>query len=146
VLVGTEVALAMLALVSAGLFMRSFYNASRIEPGFNTRNSLVAQFYLSSAGYNADEQRAFARRLRERIESLPGVTAVTYSDFVPLSSPGSSPQDQLVVEGYVPAPDEQMLLHRATVPPGYFQFMDIRMLEGRDFTERDDAGAPAVRS
>jgi predicted permease len=144
VLVGMEVTLAMLALVSAGLFMRSFYNASRIEPGFNTQNSLVAQFYLSSAGYNADEQRAFARRLRERIEPLPGVTAVTYSDFVPLSSPGSSPQDQLVVEGYLPAPDEQMLLHRATVPPGYFQFMNIRMIEGRDFTERDDAGAPAV--
>ena len=143
-LVGIEVALAMVALISAGLFLRSFGNASRIEPGFNTRNVSVSQFYLSNAGYTAEEQRSFCRRLRERMEAIPGVTGVTYSDFVPLTSPGSSPQDQLVVDGYVPAPNEQMLLHRATVPPGYFDFMGIRMTEGRDFTERDEAGAGAV--
>ncbi len=143
-LVGIEVALAMVALISAGLFLRSFGNASRIEPGFNTRNVSVSQFYLSNAGYTAAEQRSLCRRLRERMEAVPGVMGVTYSDFVPLTSPGTSPEDQLVVEGYVPAPAEQMLIHRATVPPGYFDFMGIRMLEGRDFTERDEAGAPAV--
>lgn len=143
-LVGMEVALAMVALVSAGLLLRSFHNASRIEPGFQTKNTLMAQFYLSHAGYTAEEQRTFARMLRERMETAPQVTGVTYSDYIPLSSPGSSPQDQLVIEGYVPAPNEQMLLHRATVPPGYFEFMGIRMLQGRDFTERDDAAAPAV--
>jgi putative ABC transport system permease protein len=143
-LVGVEVALAMVALISAGLFLRSFGNASRIEPGFNTRNVSVSQFYLSNAGYTAEEQRSFCRRLRERMGSVPGVTGVTYSDFVPLTSPGSSPQDQLVIDGYVPAPSEQMLIHRATVPPGYFDFMGIRMTEGRDFSERDEAGAPAV--
>jgi predicted permease len=78
------------------------------------------------------------------MEAVPGVTGVTYSDFVPLTSPGSSPQDQLVIDGYVPAPSEQMLIHRATVPPGYFDFMGIRVTEGRDFSERDEAGAPAV--
>jgi predicted permease len=144
VLVGMEVALAMIALVSAGLLLRSFHNASRIEPGFQTKDTLMAQFYLSHAGYTAEEQRTFARVLRERMEGAPQVLGVTYSDYVPLSSPGSSPQDQLVIEGYVPAPNEQMLLHRATVPPGYFQFMGIRMLQGRDFTERDEAGAAAV--
>jgi predicted permease len=144
ILVGVEVALAMVALISAGLFLRSFGNASRIEPGFHTRNVSVAQFYLSNAGYTAEEQRSFCRRLRERMEAVPGVSGVTYSDFVPLTSPGSSPQDQLVIDGYVPAPNEQMLLHRATVPPGYFDFMGIRMMDGRDFSERDEAGAPAV--
>ena len=143
-LVGIEVALAMVALVSAGLFLRSFGNASRIEPGFNTRNVAVSQFYLSNAGYTAQEQRSFCRRLRERMETVPGVLGVTYSDFIPLTSHGTSPPDQLVIEGYVPAPDEQMLIHRATVPPGYFDFMGIRMLEGRDFTEHDDSGAPEV--
>jgi predicted permease len=143
-LVGVELALAMVALVSAGLFVRSFRIASRIEPGFDTRNVVVAQFYLSNAGYSAEEQWAFCRMLRERMATAPGVVGVTYTDFVPLTSPGSSPQDQLVVEGYVAAPNEQMLIHRATVPPGYSEFMGIRMLEGRDFTERDEAGAPAV--
>ena len=143
-LVGVEVALAMVALISAGLFLRSFGNASRIAPGFDINNVVVSQFYLSNSGYTAEEQWAFCRRLRERLETEPGVVAVTYSDYVPLTSPGTSPEDQLVIEGYVPAPNEQMLIHRATVPPGYFQFMGIRMLEGRDFTERDEAGAPAV--
>ena len=143
-LVGVEVGVALLALVSAGLFLRSFHNASRIEPGFDTSHVAVAQFYLSNAGYSAEEQWSFCRMLRERMESAPRVRAVTYTDFVPLTMPNSSPEDELEVEGYVPARNEQMLIHRATVPPGYFQFMGIRMLEGRDFTERDKADAPVV--
>ena len=143
-LVGVEVALATMALISAGLFVRSFRNASRIDPGFDTSHVSMSQFYLSNAGYSAQEQWSFCRLLRERLEALPAVQAVTYTDFVPLAAPNSSPQDQLQVEGYVPARDEQMLIHRATVPPGYFQFMGIRMLEGRDFTELDAGEAPTV--
>jgi predicted permease len=143
-LVGGEVALAMVALVAALLFLRSFRNASRIAPGFDTRNVVVAQFYLSNAGYSAEEQRTFCRTLRERMESVPGVVGVTYSDFVPLTSPASSPRDRLSVDGYVPAPGEEMAIPRGSVPPGYFQFMGIRLLEGREFTERDDAASPAV--
>lgn len=144
ILVGVEVALAAVALVSAGLFLRSFRNASRIDPGFDTGHVAVSKFHLSNAGYTAQEQWSFCRTLRPRLEALPGVQAVTYTDFVPLTEPNSSPQDQVDVEGYVPGRNEQMLLHRATVPPGYFQFMGIRMLEGRDFTERDEDGAPTV--
>jgi predicted permease len=143
-LVGIEVALALVAVVGAGLFLRSFHNASRIEPGFDTRNVVVSRFYLSNAGYTAEEQWAFCRTLRERMETAPGVIGVTYSDFVPLTSPASSPADQLTVEGYVPASGEQMWVHRATVPPGYFPFMGIPLLEGRDFTERDEGQAPPV--
>jgi len=143
-LVAVEMALAMVALVGAGLFLRSSRNASRIEPGFETRNVVVNQFYLSNAGYSAEEQRTFCRVLRERMEEVPGVVGVTYTDFVPLTQPASSPVDQLVVPGYDPAPGERMWVHRATVPPGYFAFMGIPLLEGRDFSERDEAGAPAV--
>ena len=143
-LVGVEVALAAVALVGAGLFLRSFRNASRIDSGFQTKNVVVSQFSLSYAGYSVDEQRSFCRLLRERMAGVPGVVGVTYTDFVPLTSPASSPQDHVEVDGYVPASNEQMLLHRATVPPGYFDFMGIRQLAGRDFTERDEAGAPGV--
>ncbi len=143
-LVGIEVALAVVAVVGSGLFLHSFQNASRIEPGFETGNVVVSQFYLSNAGYTAEEQWAFCRTLRERMEAAPGVIGVTYSDFVPLTSPASSPRDQLTVEGYVPAPGEQTWVHRATVPPGYFQLMGIPRLEGRDFTERDEGKAPPV--
>jgi predicted permease len=143
-LVGGEVALAMVALVGALLFLRSFRNANRIAPGFDTRNVVVSQFYLSYAGYSAGEQSTFCRTLRERLETVPGVLGVTYSDFVPLTSLASSPRDRLSVDGYVQAPGEQVVIPRACVPPGYFRFMGIRLLEGREFTERDDATAPAV--
>ena len=146
-LVISEMALAMVALIGAGLFYRSFQNASGIQPGFDRTNISVSQFYLSYAGYSAEEQRDFCRILRERLESKPGVVGVTYSDVIPMSTAsgaGSTPWHQLDVEGYAPAPNEQMMIHRATVPPGYFNLLGIRMLEGRDFTERDAAEAPRV--
>jgi predicted permease len=146
-LVISEMALAMVALIGAGLFYRSFRNASGIQPGFDRNNMSVSQFYLSYAGYSAEEQRDFCRVLRERLESKPGVVGVTYSDVVPMSTvsgSGSTPWHQVDVDGYAPAPNEEMMIHRATVPPGYFNLLGIRMLEGRDFTERDAAGAPRV--
>lgn len=142
-LVGLEVALTLVAIIGAGLFFRSFQNASHIEPGFDMNNVSVSSFYLSNAGYTAAEQRLFCRRLRERMEALPGVIGVTYSDVVPLTSPvGSSPWHQMIIDGYTPAANENMMIHRATVPPGYFKLMGIALLRGRDFTERDDEKAP----
>ncbi len=146
-LVVSQMALATVALVGGGLFYRSFQNASGIDPGFDRSHISVSQFYLSYAGYSAQEQREFCRNLRERLESEPGVVGVTYSDVVPMSTAsgaGSTPWHQLDIEGYTPAPDEQMMIHRATVPPGYFDLLGIPLLEGRDFTERDSAEAPLV--
>ncbi len=146
-LVVSEVALAMVALVGAGLFSRSFRNASLVEPGFDRTNVSVSQFYLSNAGYSAQEQREFCRLLRERMESKAGVVGVTYSDVIPMSTAsgaGSTPWQQLDVEGYAPARNEQMMIHRATVPPGYFGLLGIRLLDGRDFSEADTAEAPTV--
>ncbi len=140
-LVLAEIALATVALTGAALFYRSFRNACAIQPGFDMSGVSVSQFYLSYAGYSAQEQRQFCRTIRERLESVAGVEGVTYSDFVPMSIAGS-PYHQLEVEGYVPAPNEQMTVHRATTPPGYFKLLGIPLLDGRDFTEQDDEGKP----
>ena len=142
-LVLAEIALATVALVGAGLFYRSFRNASAIPPGFDMSRVSVSQFYLTYAGYSAQEQWQFCRTLRDRLEATPGVVGVTYSDVVPMSIAGS-PYHQMEVEGYVPAPDEQMTVHRATVPPGYFKLLGIPLLDGRDFTEQDEDGKPVV--
>jgi predicted permease len=143
VLVVSEVALATVALVGAGLFFRSFQNASGLNPGFDTSNTLVAQFYLSSAGYSDKEQHKFCRALRERVEALPGVSAVSYSDQIPLNF-GLTPFHRLEVEGYQPRREQDMRVHRTLVPHGYFDLLGIRRLEGRDFTENDKADAPRV--
>lgn len=142
-----ELALAMVGLVGAGLFYRSFSHASSIQPGFDRNNISVSQFYLSYAGYSAEEQRAFCRILRERLESKAGILGVAYADAIPMSTAsgaGSTPWHQVEVQGYTPPANEQMMIHRATISPGYFHLLSIRLLAGRDFTERDVDGAPRV--
>jgi predicted permease len=142
-LVIAEVALASVALVGAGLFMRSFQNASALDPGFSMQGVTVSSFYLSASGYTGPEQREFCRRLRSRMEAVPGVTAVNYSDQVPLAS-GTMPMHELEVPGYAARPDEDMHVYRMFVGPGFPALMNIRLLEGRDFTDADQAGAPRV--
>jgi len=145
VLVFAEVGLATVALIGAGLFFRSFQNASGIQPGFDMSNVSSSQFYLSYAGYSADEQRRFCRMLRQRMEAIPGVIGVTYTDYVPLGAVvGTTMTNQVEVPGYAPARDEQMLIHNATAPPGYFDLLHIPLLEGRDFAESDDETKPLV--
>jgi predicted permease len=142
-LVVSEVALATVALVGAGLFLRSFRNAAAIEPGFDTGNVTLAQFYLSYSGYGWKEQHDFCRRLRERLEQAPGVVAVNYSDQIPLTI-GKLPSHQLEIAGYATRPDEDMNVHRMFVAPGFHRLMGIALLEGRDFAETDEVGAAPV--
>ncbi|HET8923645.1 MAG TPA: ABC transporter permease [Candidatus Acidoferrum sp.] len=137
-LVICEVALASVALVGAGLFLKSFQTARGIDPGFSAEGVALAQFDFSTAGYNAQQADDFCRRLRERLERQPGVTAVSYDDSVPLGFSGGN-WETLEVEGYVPGPNENMKIYRDLISPGYFDSMKIPLLEGRDFDLRDDS-------
>ena len=137
-LVVSEVALAVVALVGAGLFVRSFQTARAIDPGFTPEGVAIARFDFSTAGYNAQQTDSFCRRLRERLERQPGVTAVSYDDSAPLGFNGGN-WETLEVEGYVPGPNENMKIYRDLVSPGYFETMKIPLMEGRDFDLRDDA-------
>ena len=142
-LVVSEVALALVALVGAGLFAKSFKASAGINPGFDARNVAVAYFPLASAGYSVAERKLFCRRLRERLEGRPGVKAVAYSDFVPLGFDRGAWED-VSVDGYVPAKDERMKIYRNLVSPGYFAALHIPIVEGRDFTEQDDESSLRV--
>jgi predicted permease len=137
-LVTSEVALAVVALVGAGLFLRSFQTARAMDPGFKPEGVALARFDFSTAGYDARQTDSFCRRLREEMERQPGVTAVSYDDSAPLGFSGGS-WETLEVEGYVPGPNENMKIYRDLVSPGYFETMKIPLVEGRDFDLRDDA-------
>jgi predicted permease len=142
-LVISEVALALVVLIGAGLFARGFQTATRINPGFDPAHVLLTHFQLSTSGYNLEQRKQFGLRLRERLESAPGVTAVAYSDCVPLGFEPSWWED-VRIEGYVPGFSENMKVFRNVVAPGYFQLMRIPLVEGRDFTEHDDLKSPRV--
>lgn len=137
-MVVSEVALAVVALVGAVLFVKSFERASAVDPGFSPDGVALAQFDFSTAGYNAQQTDTFCRRLRERLEQLPGVTAVSYDDSVPLGFHGGN-WETLEVEGYVPGPNENMKIYRDLVSPGFFESMKIPIIEGRDFDWHDDS-------
>jgi predicted permease len=137
-LVISEVALAVVALVGAGLFLKSFQTARGIDPGFQPEGVALAQFDFSTTGYDALQTDAFSQRLRERMAQHPGVTAVSYDDTVPLGFNYGN-WETLEVEGYVPGPNENMKIYRDLISPGYFESMKIPLVEGRDFDLHDDA-------
>jgi predicted permease len=137
-LVVSEVALAVVALVGAGLFLKSFRQSRQIHPGFDPQGIALARFDIASAGYNAQQADGFCRRLREALERTPGVTAVSYDDSPPLGFSGSN-WEPTEVEGYVPGRNENMKISRDLVAPGYFSLMKIPMLAGRDFDLGDSA-------
>ena len=142
-LVGGEVALALVALVGAGLFARSFRQTMQIDPGFDPDHVLLSQLYLSTNGYNLAQRKEFCRRLDEQMRNAPGVEEVAYSDGVPL---GFEPSwwEELKIEGYAPQPDENMNIFRNVISPGYLPLMRIPIVDGRNFTEQDNENAPAV--
>ena len=135
-LVMSEVALALVAVIGAGLFARSFQMARRISPGFDPRNILLAHVDLSGAGYTPADRHSFCDHLHRRLVSQPGVVSVSWADVIPLWFTGN-PAADVQVEGYVPAPTESMQLHRNVVAPGWLSMVRIPLLEGREFTDRD---------
>ena len=137
VLVVSQVALALVAIIGAGLFARSFQLAEQINPGFEAGHVLASRLYLSSAGYSVPDRKLFLQRLRERLEAQTGVLAASYADTIPLGVGGDAWED-LEIEGYVPGPSENMKIYRNVVAPGYLSLLKIPLLDGRDFTEHDD--------
>jgi len=139
----SELALAVVAMVGAGLFLKSFERSRAMDPGFAPEGGALAQFDFSTANYDAQQTDNFCRRLREGLEHLPGVTAVSYDDSVPLGFYGGN-WESLEVEGYVPGRNENMKIFRDLVSPGYFDSMKIPLIEGRDFDWHDNSKAPRV--
>jgi predicted permease len=140
-LVASQVAVCLVLLVGAGLFLRSLAAARRIQPGFDPRGVLAFALDLGAQGLAEAQGRAFLTQLRERLSALPGVEEVSLASRVPLSLGGG--RRGLEIEGYAPGPGEDMEVHYSVVGPGYFRTMRSPLARGRDLTEAD-AGGPGV--
>ena len=136
-LVVSEVALAMMALVGTGVLVRNFYHARTLDPGMDAHNVGCAKYYVETFCRTREDRRQFCVRLAERLRAMPGVAAVSYSNFVPLEF-GQGPDAEVAIEGYAPATGEAMRTINSSVSPGYFNVLGIPLLEGRDFREQDD--------
>ncbi|MCP4659686.1 MAG: ABC transporter permease [bacterium] len=144
ILVGVEVALALVLLVGASLLIRSFVNLVGIDPGFSAKQVLTMKLDLPEAGYAEDAPRiAFYRELLERIEALPGVASAATIEPMPLA--GGWTAEEFTIEGRpVPDPSEAPGTNYRLASPGYFETMEIPLLAGRTLTEADSEGALPV--
>jgi putative ABC transport system permease protein len=142
-LVVIEIAMALILLVGASLFVRSFLNLRSANPGFDTRPLLTARFFMSGEAYATSEQKAQrVDDIMRRIEALPGVESAFASNFVPLDAGGGS--GRAIVDGRaVPKGEEPTILFTA-VTPHLYQTMGLPLLKGRNFTDGEGAGKALV--
>jgi len=142
-LVIAEMALAVVTLVGAGMLFKSYQGLRQMTPGFSAEGQVLVQLNLSTAGYTRAQADALSARVTERLGRYPGVTGVSYADTEPLGFKGAN-WESLEVEGYRPAPGENMKIDRNLIGPGYFQVMKIPLTAGRDFDARDNAASPGM--
>ena len=142
-LVMIEVAVALILLVGASLFVRSFLNLQSASPGFDTAPLLTARFFMTGDTYATDEQKAQrVDDIMRRVEALPGVVAAFASNFVPLDAGGGS--GHAIVDGRAaPAGEEPAILFTA-VTPHLYRTMGLSILKGRDFLDAEGAGRTPV--
>ncbi|MDE3135770.1 MAG: ABC transporter permease [Acidobacteriota bacterium] len=138
----TQIALSLVLLVSAGLFIRSFRATKQFDPGFDARGVLLESYDLLPNGYSPSDGIAFDRQVLENARALYGVREASLADFVPLGF--SSNNISFTPEGYVAGPHEAVVAGYAHVSPGYFSTMRIPIVLGRDFTAVDSADSALV--
>ena len=140
-----EVALSLILLVGAGLLIRSFIRLQEVKPGFNPERVLIASLSLPGAKYKEDQQRIdFYRALIERLRTLPGVQAVGAGANLPLRASDYAIERSFIPEGRPRAADEAVDASWSTITPAYFEALQVPLLAGRTFNERDNASARKV--
>jgi putative ABC transport system permease protein len=142
-LVVSEVAVALLLLVGAGLMTRSFLRLQQVDPGFDATNVVSMNLALPTSKYRGEQVLAFYDQLFERVKNLPGVKSVAGINLLPLGNANVS--SRFLVEGapFVALADRPFAGVRV-VTPDYFQTMSIPQLKGRSFTKQDREKTPNV--
>lgn len=141
-LVVAQISLSLVLLIAAGLFARSFQNEQRTYAGFNPSHVLIASYDLEPRGYSEVQEINFDQQLLAKLRGLPGVKAAALADFSPLNFTLHS--DSILPQGYVPQPHESMEMDLAFVSPDYFRTLRTPLVQGREFTARDDEKSQPV--
>jgi predicted permease len=140
-LVMVQVALSVVTLTGAGLFLRSLRNAQEVDPGFDAAHMLTVDLNLKPRAFTSAEGRQYYARVVERAGSLPGVAAATLAFNAPFRVPRAR---SFSVEGQETATGPAAVAPINLVEPGYFQTLRIALLRGRAFTGGDAENAPRV--
>jgi predicted permease len=138
-----QLAMSLLLLVGAGLFLRALDRGAHIDPGFDASGVATAAFDTESWGYPDAKGRVFYEQLRERVAALPGVTSVSYSVFLPLTMHSNG--TTIEVDGVSGRNgDEGVPVRLLKVDDGYFATVRMPLVAGRPIGREDNEGAPKV--
>jgi len=141
-LVTAQIALSMALLISAGLFIKSLANVSRVDLGLDPQNVVTFGISPELSGYDSLRARQLFERAEDELATLPGVSGVTAS-LVPILS-GSNWGNDVRVQGYQSGPDIDSNARFNSVSPNYFRTLGMNVLAGREFTRGDALGAQKV--
>jgi len=141
-LVIAQVAVSLVLLVGAGLFIRTLYKLQNVNLGFNVENLLLFRIDPRAKGYSSERVGPLCQQVSERIEAIPGVRSVTISSFAALS--GSGRNGSAFAEGRAALPQTESSVYQQRVRWNYPQTMEIPLLAGRNLNAQDDEQAPRV--
>jgi predicted permease len=141
-LVVGQVAVSLVVLAVAGLFLTSLRNATSLDPGFRAEGLALLRVELGIQGYDSARGMAFHAELEQRARALPGVQSAALVEIVPLGLSGQ--RRGIEVDGYAPAEGEDMEFGANTVTAGYFETMGIEIVRGRGFEPTDRRGSAPV--
>jgi predicted permease len=141
-LVAAQIALSLLLVVSAGLFLRTLWNLQSVTPGYSKQNLLLVRIDALTAGYQEAQRPILYNEITDRLRGVPGVRAVTYSQNGLFS--GHDSGDTVDVEGFVHKTKEDAYAAYDQIGPGYFSNMGIPLLLGREIELRDTANSLRV--
>jgi len=141
-LAGAQIFLSLLLLIGAGLFQRSLAHLRSLDTGVEAEHAMVFAIDPLQGGYSPERSRVFLAELKRELEARPEIRSAGFSTMRILS--GDDRTNTVQVEGYERARDESTNPHFNAVSPGYFETLEVPMLEGRAFNEADLDGAPRV--
>ena len=140
-LVVAQVAVCLVLLVGATLFLRSFIAAQSLSPGFDASHVVTASMDMFPSGYTGDRHREFQRRAIEAVQAVPGVQSAAFGSRLPLGFGGNN-STSVGVEGYVPRENEEIVINYSTIGPNYFETMGIPIRQGREYNDTDTLQSP----
>jgi len=140
-LVISEMAMALVLLIGAGLMLKSLVRLRSVNPGFDPRD-LFTMTVILPQHRSVAQLKSFTQQTLENLAGLPGATAVAAVNWLPFGH--ADVKSSFAAEGHVNPPGEPPIALRVATSPGYFRTMGIRLLRGREFTPADNESAPRV--
>jgi predicted permease len=141
-LVVLQVALSLILLVGIGMLVRSTRELTKVDPGLARDRLLIVTVDAAPTGLEGEPLAGLARTLLERVRAIPGVAAASFSENGIFS--GTESATNLQVVGFSPRTEDDTMANYDRVGPGYVTAIGARLVDGRDFTDRDDEHAPRV--